>query len=42
MAVLRRLVSKWPVAVIVLGAVATLAWTIFLVWEAAAIVAAVI
>ncbi|MGP0090438.1 MAG: hypothetical protein ACLPKB_10855 [Xanthobacteraceae bacterium] len=31
----RRMVADWPIAVIILGAVASLAWTTFLVWEAA-------
>jgi hypothetical protein len=37
-----RIIADWPIAVIVLGAFASLAWTTFLVWEGASTVAAVI
>jgi hypothetical protein len=37
-----RIITDWPIAVIILGAVASLAWTTFLLWEAADTILAVI
>jgi hypothetical protein len=37
-----RIIADWPIAVIVFGAVASLAWTGFLIWETAGTIAGVI